>query len=90
MNPTFIQSVLCTKKYSCIANLRETIIYNQLINAGTINRYPNYGDFKTGEHLIAVGGKNKPLDNSKDDYLIAADDIEKGYRNKIPLRKFGF
>ncbi len=73
-----------------IGNLRETFLFNQLSNAGITTGYPNEGDFKTQEYLIEVGGKNKPLDLSKNDYLVAADDIENGYRNKVPLWLFGF
>jgi uncharacterized protein len=73
-----------------MGNLRETFLFNQLTNKGITTTYPNEGDFKTDEFLIEVGGKNKPLKATKDNYLVAADDIENGYKNKIPLWLFGF
>ena len=73
-------------------NLRETFILNQLQQANSIT-YPQKGDFMVNEkYLIEVGGKNK---NNKqisgvENSYIAADDIEYGFRNKIPLWLFGF
>ena len=73
-----------------MGTLRETFLFNQLTNAGITTTYPGEGAFKTDSYLIEVGGKNKALDMAKEDYLVAADDIENGYRNKIPLWLFGF
>ncbi len=75
-----------------VGNVRETFFYNQLSNAHKLS-YPQKGDFLIdGTYLIEVGGKNKTqkqiagLENS----FIAADDIEHGFRNRIPLWMFGF
>jgi len=73
-----------------IGNLRETFLLNQLSNAREQVSAPPKGDFKTNDFLIEVGGKNKPTANVQDDYIIAADNIETGYQNKIPLWVFGF
>jgi len=51
---------------------------------------PKQGDFKIENVLIEVGGKNIPASNQFDNYIVAADDIETGYLNKIPLWLFGF
>ena len=51
------------------------------------------GDFLIdGKYTIEVGGKGKSFDQVKDieNSYIAADDIEVGFGNKIPLWLFGF
>jgi predicted AAA+ superfamily ATPase len=51
------------------------------------------GDFLIeGKYTVEVGGKGKSFDQVKDvkDAYIAADDIEVGFGNKIPLWLFGF
>lgn len=71
---------------------RETFFYSQLIQNHSVS-YPQKGDFKINSHyLFEVGGKNKSssqIKNEKNAY-IAADDIEIGFGNKIPLWLFGF
>lgn len=55
--------------------------------------YPKKGDFFVDEkYTFEIGGKNKGFDQIKDvpDSFVAADDIESGYGNKIPLWLFGF
>lgn len=72
-------------------NIRETFIFNQLINSGHDVYFPETGDFLTGNYIIEAGGKNKPASqNISENYIVAADDIEIGYKNKIPLWLFGF
>jgi hypothetical protein len=64
---------------------------------------PPSGDFLVNKkYLIEVGGKNKTAQQlktgesgtgsakAKANSFIAADDIEYGYGNKIPLWLFGF
>ena len=77
---------------SNIGNLRETFFLNQL-SQNQIVTYPKHGDFMiNNKYLFEIGGKNKDykqiagIENS----YIAADDIEYGYGNKIPLWLFGF
>ena len=73
-------------------NLRETFLLNQLINAGYEVFEPINGDFLVNGITIEVGGKNKSGRQLKQDKnaLIASDDIEVGWGNKIPLWLFGF
>jgi predicted AAA+ superfamily ATPase len=73
-------------------NLRETFFANQLIHQYGVN-YTAKGDFLIdGKYIFEIGGKDKTLKQIKDldNAFIAADDIEYGYQNKIPLCLFGF
>jgi uncharacterized protein len=73
-------------------NLRETFFINQLDYRHTVE-YAEEGDFRVNSiHTFEIGGKNKssgqlPAAGSN---WIAADDIEYGTGNKIPLWLFGF
>ena len=73
-------------------NLRETFFLNQLSQNHSVT-YPEKGDFLVDEkYLFEIGGKNK---NNKqiggvENAYIAADNIEYGINNKIPLWLFGF
>ncbi len=73
-------------------NLRETFLLGQLLNAGFNVFEPGSGDFLVNGITIEVGGKNKSAKQVRDaeSYLVAADDIETGFRTKIPLWLFGF
>ncbi len=73
-------------------NLRETFFVNQLQCDHKIH-YTEQGDFLIdGTYTIEVGGKNKTgkqirgIENS----FIAADNLEFGHGNTIPLWLFGF
>jgi len=73
-------------------NLRETFFLNQL-SQNNIVTYPKKGDFLVDDkYLFEIGGKDKTnkqiagIENA----FIAADDIEYGFKNKIPLWLFGF
>ena len=72
--------------------IRETFLFNQLTNANLPVTLPKAGDFYTQHTHLEVGGKTKSEKQvkHKDRYLIAQDDIEIGYGNKIPLWLFGF
>lgn len=76
-----------------IGTIRETFLFNQLKNAGHKVQLADKGDFLiNGKQTIEVGGKsksNKQILNLEDAY-IAADEIEIGFANKIPLWLFGF
>ncbi len=75
-----------------IGNIRETFFINQLSVKHSVT-YPNKGDFKINDKLtFEVGGKNKDYKQiaGLKDSFIAADDIESGFGNKIPLWLFGF
>lgn len=72
---------------------RETFFVHQLRSAGHEVTYPSKGDFKVdGEFLFEVGGKGKSYDQIADvsNSYVAADDIELGHGNTIPLWLFGF
>ena len=73
-------------------NIRETFFVNQ-VSANHLVEYSKQGDFKVNRHhTFEIGGSektNKQLKNIENAY-IAADNIEFGSYNKIPLWLFGF
>jgi predicted AAA+ superfamily ATPase len=73
-------------------NIRETFLFNQLLNAGAEVYAPSEGDFLTSGLTIEVGGKGKTAKQVKHTarFIVAADDIETGLGTKIPLWLFGF
>ncbi|MDL2308367.1 AAA family ATPase [Bacteroidales bacterium OttesenSCG-928-B11] len=75
-----------------MGNMRETFFANQLRAKHKVNTAKN-GDFTIDEKAVfEVGGKSKSnsqIKNIENEY-IAADDIEIGFANKIPLWLFGF
>ena len=73
-------------------NLRETFLCNQLKYDHEL-QYAEQGDFLVdGEYTIEVGGKNKTNKQIKNlnAVYIAADNLEYGYGNKIPIWLFVF
>ena len=77
-----------------VGNACETFFANQLSNNHSVN-IPKQGDFLIDNKLLfEVGGKNKGYKqirkNNYKEFFIAADEIEYGYGNKIPLWLFGF
>lgn len=75
-----------------IGTLRESYFVANLYVNHTLH-YVDKGDFLIDEkHTFEIGGKNKNFEQIKDipHSYIAADDIEVGYGNKIPLWLFGF
>ena len=71
--------------------IRETFFANQLRVKHRLN-IPKQGDFIVDDKFIfEVGGKNKGFEQIKDisSSYIAADEIEAGSGNKIPLWLFG-
>lgn len=73
-----------------IGSARETFFVNQM-NAVSDTMLAPQGDFIVGDYTFEVGGKNKTYDQIKDlpNSFIVADDLEIGYKNKIPLWLFG-
>ena len=75
-----------------IGTLRETFFQNQL----SVNHQvflPEKGDFMIdNKYLFEVGGKNKTYHQiaNVENSFIVSDDIEFGFKNKIPLWLFGF
>jgi predicted AAA+ superfamily ATPase len=75
-----------------IGNLRETFFYNQLETGHSLT-LPDSGDFMVDKkYTFEIGGRNKTSGQivSIPDSYIAADEIEYGFKNKIPLWLFGF
>src|SRR6056297_433410 len=71
--------------------LRETFFVHQVRPVHSL-RLANHGDFIVDENYIfEIGGKNKTNKQIRkvDNGFIAADNIEFGYGNKIPLWMFG-
>jgi hypothetical protein len=72
--------------------LRETFFVNQLRENHLVN-LPKKGDFIVeGKFVFEVGGRSKTAQQIADlsEAFIVQDDIEVGYRNRIPLWLFGF
>jgi hypothetical protein len=73
-------------------SLREAFFFNQVRNAGHAVTVPKKGDFVVDEkYIFEVGGRNKnarQISGSENAY-IAADEIETGAYNRIPLWLFG-
>jgi uncharacterized protein len=75
-----------------IGNTRETFFVNQLVLKHQVN-YTEKGDFLVdGDLVFEIGGKNKETSQLKtvENVYYALDNIERGYKNKIPLWLFGF
>jgi len=73
-------------------SLRESFYINQLTYKHTVEKSPK-GDFMVdGKYTFEIGGKNKTFHqiSGVKNSFIAADDIEFGFQNKIPLWVFGF
>ncbi len=88
-------------KETNIGNLRESFFVNQIKNSFELTSSflpetiytSKKGDFLVNEqYIFEIGGKNKSFHQIKDiaHSFIAADDIEIGFGNKIPLWLFGF
>jgi predicted AAA+ superfamily ATPase len=75
-----------------VGNLRETFFYNQLGLSHSLT-LPEAGDFMVDKQFVfEVGGKNKTAEQISGipNAYVAADDMEYGFKNKIPLWLFGF
>jgi predicted AAA+ superfamily ATPase len=75
-----------------IGNIRETF-FSQAVSPVHKLRIPKKGDFEIdGDLIVEIGGKSKKtgqLDNLKKS-IYALDEINSGFKNKIPLWLFGF
>ena len=75
-----------------IGTVRETFFMNQLSKDHEVVA-PKSGDFLIdGTLTFEIGGRNKSFHQVKDEAhaFVAADEIERGFSNKIPLWLFGF
>lgn len=73
--------------------IRETFFVNQLQAAGHKVVCAEQGDFTVdGRFRFEVGGRKKRFTQIKDipESFVAADDLESGFGNRIPLWLFGF
>jgi predicted AAA+ superfamily ATPase len=80
------------KNNTNMGNLRETFFYNQLKVVAKITDAPK-GDFTVDDNYVfEVGGGSKTFSQIAGipNAFLAADDIEIGFANKIPLWLFGF
>ena len=72
--------------------IRETFFVNQLRSSGHDVVCAEKGDFTVDKrYLFEIGGKKKRFSQIKDipNSFVAADDLEFGFGNKIPLWMFG-
>ena len=73
--------------------IRETFFVNQLRAAGHAVVCADRGDFTVdGRYRVEVGGRKKGFAQIKDipESFVAADDLEAGFGNRIPLWLLGF
>ena len=74
-----------------IGTIRETF-FTSMLSQGHQLQYPAQGDLLVDDtYLFEIGGKGKRFSQIRDlpDSYVAADDIEIGFGNKIPLWLFG-
>lgn len=91
LNNTNLMYILKNDKIN-VGTLREIFIANQLKYKHKIS-LPSKGDFLIDNtYTIEIGGKEKTFKQIEDleNSYVAADDIEIGFGNKIPLWLFGF
>jgi hypothetical protein len=81
--------VIINIKQVCL--LGPPIFLNQLSYGHSVN-YPEAYDFIVDQkHLFEIGGEDKKVSLTEKNHIyVAADDIEIGFGNKIPLWLFGF
>jgi hypothetical protein len=81
-----------TSRAANTGNIRESFFANQLGYKHKI-MYSDKGDFLINEkYVFEIGGKDKSMKQIEgiENAFIAADGIEYGFQNKIPLWLFGF
>lgn len=87
-NPSLIYAL----GYADKGKIRETFLASMISNTHEV-AYPKEGDLMVdNRYLFEVGGAKKRFTQIKDipDSFVAADEIEFGIGNKIPLWLFGF
>lgn len=81
-----------TSKAANTGNVRETFFANQLSYKHMV-MYSDKGDFLVNEqYVFEIGGKDKSMKQIEgiENAFVAADNIEYGFQNRIPLWLFGF
>ncbi|MEZ5197571.1 MAG: AAA family ATPase [Bacteroidales bacterium] len=92
LNNTTLLHALNTNQQVSSGTIRETFFMNQLMQKHQLHSV-KIGDFLVdGKYIFEIGGKNKTSNQiaGLSNAYIAADDIEYGYNNTIPLWLFGF
>jgi len=87
---TTLFSSLCLEPQ--IGTLRESFFASQ-VSVNSSIYYVTKGDFLVDEkYIFEIGGKNKGFDQIKDinNSFVVSDNIEVGFKNKLPLWLFGF
>ena len=90
-NPNLFHAISTQPKNE--GSVRESFFVNQLRNAGHRVDLAKKGDFVLdGRYTIEVGGAKKSFSQlaGLDNAYVAADDIEVGNGNRVPLWLFGF
>ncbi len=88
-NSTLFTSLCLTPK---VGTIRESF-FASAVSYGNDLHYVDKGDFLVDEkYTFEIGGKNKSFEQIKDlpDSYVASDEIEIGFKNRIPLWLFGF
>ena len=88
-NTTLFSSLCMEPK---VGTIRESFFASQVSVKSSLY-YVDRGDFLVAEkYTVEIGGKNKSFEQIKDiqNSFIVADEIEVGFKNKIPLWLFGF
>ncbi|MEA3498456.1 MAG: hypothetical protein U9R16_05285 [Campylobacterota bacterium] len=83
-------NILCLEPK--VGTIRESF-FTSTVSVKSSIYYVNKGDFLVDEkYTFEIGGKNKSFEQIKDieNSFVVADDIEVGFKNKIPLYLFGF
>lgn len=88
-HPNLFYALTCAN--SNIGSIRESFFISQLSTLHQVE-YTKIGDFRIGDRTFEIGGRAKSQKQIKniERAFIAADEIEIGYKNKIPLWLFGF
>jgi predicted AAA+ superfamily ATPase len=88
---TNLMFVLSPSKFN-VGNVRETFFANQLGYHNNLSYHESTDFFVNEKYAFEIGGKDKSAKQIKglENAFIAADDIEYGFQNKIPLWLFGF
>ena len=87
---TTLFKILCLEPK--IGTLRESFFASQVSYISSLY-YVSKGDFLVDEkYTFEIGGKNKSFKQIQDvkESFVVADEIEVGFKNKIPLWLFGF
>jgi predicted AAA+ superfamily ATPase len=92
LNNTNLMNALAERERLEKGNLRETFFVNIVSSFYKLSTVEK-GDFLVdGKYTVEVGGKNKGFSQVRgiEDAFLAVDDMETGFKQKIPLWLFGF